>query len=63
MSDNIFATATLTLDLPCMIEMEDFVWTIEPIVLTEFVIRDYLASPTYDPYVVAPFSSPPFLDD
>lgn len=62
-SENIFGTATLTFDLPCMVETEAFLWTIEPVVLTEFVVKDYLVSPNYNPYTVAPFSLPPVHDD
>ena len=58
----ISATATLELDLPCMVTTEELLWTIPTEEETEFVIRNYLASPVYAPFVVAPFSSPPFYD-
>ena len=59
----ISATATLELDLPCMVATEEFVWTIPYEEETEFVIRNYLTAPVYAPFEVAPFSTPPFFDD
>lgn len=48
----IFVTetfATLVLDLACMVTSEEYVWsTIEPLINTQFVIRNYLTYPPYD---------------
>ena len=59
----ISATATLELDIPCMVTTEEFSWTIPTEEETEFVIRDYLAAPVYAPFVVAPSLAPPSYDD